>query len=195
MERESNHDRVGRISAVSILGSAAFFRSLSYPLLRPYTLVTLFYFNGPPPLAATSRIIKFRLPMVMVDNRRPSVAFLTALDDHKGSVDTGVDSLSTTSTRQGAPGCSESGSNSNSRVDSLSRDSRRGRDVKSAEVDLVRYQPLPGSVKLGIVTEKVLFRRTGHMLRRSKGTSAREDIILLFGVDDEDILSSNSYFS
>lgn len=100
--------------------------------------------------------------MATVESRRPSVAFLTTLDDTKGSVDSSVvDSLSsatsTSTARQAAPGCSESGSNSNSRVDSLSRDSRRGRDVKSAEVDLVRYQPLPGSVKLASVTEKVHF--------------------------------------
>lgn len=104
--------------------------------------------------------------MATADSKRPSVAFLTALDENKGSAvadtlpnnqhDQTVDSLSTsTSTLQVAPGCSESGSNSNSRVESLSRDSRRGRDVKSAEVDLVGYQRLPGSVRLASVTEKV----------------------------------------
>lgn len=103
--------------------------------------------------------------MATADCRRPSVAFLTTLDDNKGSVDSSaVDSLSTatSTTLHAAPGCSESGSNSNSRVDSLSRDSRRGRDVKSAEVDLIRYQPLPGSVKLASVMEKVLFRPTNR---------------------------------
>lgn len=56
---------------------------------------------------------------------------------------------------------SDTGSNSNSRgVESLSRDSRRGRDVKSAEVDLMGYQPLPGSVKLSHITEQVSTVRT-----------------------------------
>lgn len=111
--------------------------------------------------------------MATAEGKRPSVAFLTTLDDNKGSAvtdtlpnnqnDQTVDSLSTsTSTLQVAPGCSESGSNSNSRVESLSRDSRRGRDVKSAEVDLIRFQPLPGSVRLANVTEKVP-RRGQHM--------------------------------
>lgn len=128
---------------------------------RPAAFFTLYSspFLSCPALGLLSPCAPHQNPdysVAMVDNRRPSVAFFTALDDNKGSVDTGMDSLSTTtSTLQVAPGCSESGSNANSRVDSLSRDSRRGRDVKSAEVDLVRYQPLPGSVKLASVTEKV----------------------------------------
>ncbi|CAM9450500.1 unnamed protein product [Ectocarpus sp. 4 AP-2014] len=96
-------------------------------------------------------------------DRRPSVAFLTSLADNTSGSNTPAessnqhDSLSTSaSTLRAAPGYSESGSNSNSRVETLSRDSRRGRDVKSAEIDLVRYQPLPGSVRFASVTEKVL---------------------------------------
>ncbi|CAM9908056.1 unnamed protein product, partial [Scytosiphon promiscuus] len=90
------------------------------------------------------------------DTKRPSVAFLTALEDNNNNrqdADHTVDSVSTSTM---APGCSESGSNSNSRLESLSRDSRRGRDVKNAEVDLVGYQPLPKSVRLASITEKVL---------------------------------------
>lgn len=102
-------------------------------------------------------------------DRRPSVAFLTSLADNTSGSNTPAEgsnqhvSLSTsTSTLQAGPGYSESGNNSNSRVETLSRDSRRGRDVKSAEIDLVRYQPLPGSVRLASVTEKVCLQATSH---------------------------------
>lgn len=95
--------------------------------------------------------------------KRASVAFLTGLNERVGAAtpfgnaaggrstnDATGDSTSTSTLPAPA---SENGSNS--RVESLSRDSRKGRDVKSAEVDLVRYQPLPGSVKLSNTIEKV----------------------------------------
>lgn len=44
---------------------------------------------------------------------------------------------------------------SNSRADSLFRESRRGCDVWSAGVDLNGFQPLPGAMELSRVTEKV----------------------------------------
>lgn len=119
--------------------------------------------------------------------RRPSVAFLTALNDGGGGSDerrpssqsntnnnnnndptttaTTTDSASTSTGPSPASetlapaggGCAASDTGSNSRGESLlSRgESRRGRDVKSAEVDLVGYQPLPDSVDLCSVTEKV----------------------------------------
>lgn len=125
--------------------------------------------------------------MVTGNSRRPSVAFLTTLDDDRGftGADTlpnnqnerTVDSLSTSaSTLQVAPGCSESGSNSNSRVESLSKDSRRGRDVRSAEVDLIGYQPLPGSIRLASVTEKVCLFGKQHV--RGFCTLARPTLLL-----------------
>lgn len=40
-------------------------------------------------------------------------------------------------------------------LESLSKDSRRAREVESAVVDLVRYQPLPGSVNLSTITDRV----------------------------------------
>lgn len=99
--------------------------------------------------------------------KRTSVAFLTGLNERvrgatpnnvgtaagRSTNDVTADSTSTSTFP--APAASENGSNS--RVESLSRDSRKGRDVKSAEVDLVGYQPLPGSVKLSNVIEKVCF--------------------------------------
>lgn len=50
---------------------------------------------------------------------------------------------------------------SNSRADTLFRESRRGCDVWSAGVDLNGFQPLPGAMELSSVTEKVcgVFRR------------------------------------
>lgn len=44
---------------------------------------------------------------------------------------------------------------STSRLESLSKDSRRSRDVESAEVDLVGYQPLPFPVILPAIIDKV----------------------------------------
>lgn len=140
------------------------FRRVHHPFAPSQTLASLVACRR---LCTPLSLVACQVPnMATAEGRRPSVAFLTTLDDTKGSAvtdtlpnnqnDQTVDSLSTsTSTLQVAPGCSESGSNSNSRVESLSRDSRRGRDVKSAEVDLIRYQPLPGSVRLANVTEKV----------------------------------------
>lgn len=52
-----------------------------------------------------------------------------------------------------APTSSDTGSAS--RLESMSKDSRRSRDVESAEVDLVGYQPLPFPVILPAITDKV----------------------------------------
>lgn len=126
--------------------------------------------------AVPSRREVVHMTQTAAAEKRTSVAFLTALDDkttfsrpssnnHNDVVaDSSINSTSTL-----APAASEacSGSNSRGGVESLSRDSRRGRDVKSAEVDLVEYQPLPGYVKLSHVTEKVCFWCLGMLAVRN----------------------------
>ena len=111
--------------------------------------------------------------MAAAVERRPSVAFLTALNDgtpedrhsshsntnypttDSGSTSTAPSPASETATPT-VCGVSASDTGSNSRVESLSRgEGRRGRDVKSAEVDVVGYQPLPDSVDMSSITEKV----------------------------------------
>lgn len=109
------------------------------------------------------------------DNLRANVAtFLTAVDGFRHELSAPTDNSSTdlastvelerASTVEAAGQLRTAILNttwSNSRADSLFRESRRGCDVWSAGVDLNRYQPLPGAMGLSSVTEKVcdVFRR------------------------------------